>query len=428
MRTPGGMVEWAASDGRKGKLTGPGTVRLSEHHVSSKKGSVKGGTAKAQEKANVGGDDGPGLFGLFDGPLAGNDDNTPAPKPTTSSDWSQEDDKRLMDWKSENPSAAWQVFAGEIGKTKEQCQERFKEIKPKDWKPTGAGGKGAGGAKKEKNKGKGQNQNQKNQKKQSQNGNDIMANDGLGGTATNQWDTTNAGWENSGGNDINPVASSDKGNTWEINQMTSGDNANTWDFNTPGNNDNSWENKDAGGDGWNNDTWGNNDTGGNPWDKKSKKSRSRKSSHAIAGGADTGVAIDNNPGPWDTMGAQNNEKTDWDGPWGEPAAPAKSAPKAASSHRKTSHKSVHHRSERHRTQSNIGFPVELEVKPDDQFSGDDLRLIAKILQQDSKMVWDRVSWRFSDKTGRHLSPDDIEKKITGYADAKKHSKEKKSRA
>ncbi|KAI4636574.1 hypothetical protein J4E83_001529 [Alternaria metachromatica] len=63
-------------------------------------------------------------------------------------------------------------------------------------------------------------------------------------------------------------------------------------------------------------------------------------------------------------------------------------------------------------------PLELEVKPDDTFSADDLRLVARILQQDCSMVWSRVSWRFRDKTGRTLHPDEFEKKITGRLEGK----------
>ncbi|KAL1798630.1 hypothetical protein ACET3X_002667 [Alternaria dauci] len=63
-------------------------------------------------------------------------------------------------------------------------------------------------------------------------------------------------------------------------------------------------------------------------------------------------------------------------------------------------------------------PFQLEVKPDDTFSADDLRLVARILQQDCTMVWNRVSWRFKDKTGRTLHPDVFEKKITGRLEGK----------
>jgi hypothetical protein len=58
-------------------------------------------------------------------------------------------------------------------------------------------------------------------------------------------------------------------------------------------------------------------------------------------------------------------------------------------------------------------PLMYEITPDAIFSADDLRTIARILQQDAKMVWDRVSWRFRDKTGRHVEPDVFEDKITG---------------
>jgi hypothetical protein len=59
-----------------------------------------------------------------------------------------------------------------------------------------------------------------------------------------------------------------------------------------------------------------------------------------------------------------------------------------------------------------------EITPDAIFSADDLRTIARILQQDAKMVWDRVSWRFMDKTGRHVEPDVFEEKITGRGEGR----------
>ncbi|KAG9194746.1 hypothetical protein G6011_04781 [Alternaria panax] len=70
-------------------------------------------------------------------------------------------------------------------------------------------------------------------------------------------------------------------------------------------------------------------------------------------------------------------------------------------------------------------PLELKVKPDDSFSADDLRLVARILQQDCSMVWNRVSWRFRDKTGRTLHPDDFERKITGRLGSKDSEKGKR---
>jgi hypothetical protein len=63
-------------------------------------------------------------------------------------------------------------------------------------------------------------------------------------------------------------------------------------------------------------------------------------------------------------------------------------------------------------------PFMYEITPDAVFSADDLRTIARILQQDAKMVWDRVSWRFRDKTGRHVEPDVFEEKITGRVEGR----------
>jgi hypothetical protein len=79
------------------------------------------------------------------------------------------------------------------------------------------------------------------------------------------------------------------------------------------------------------------------------------------------------------------------------------------------------------TQSITGRPLALEVKPDDTFSADDLRLVARILQQDCSMVWNRVSWRFRDKTGRTLHPDEFEKKITGRLEGKGSEKGERRR-
>ncbi|KAI4952128.1 hypothetical protein J4E91_003590 [Alternaria rosae] len=72
-------------------------------------------------------------------------------------------------------------------------------------------------------------------------------------------------------------------------------------------------------------------------------------------------------------------------------------------------------------------PLELEAKPDDTFSADDLRLVARILQQDCSTVWNRVSWRFRDKTGRTIHPDEFEKKITGRLEGKGSEKAERRR-
>jgi hypothetical protein len=62
LSTPGGFVEWAASDGRKGKLTGPGKTRShsgKNRKASSDKGEVKKeDTSKEDSKKATGGDAG----------------------------------------------------------------------------------------------------------------------------------------------------------------------------------------------------------------------------------------------------------------------------------------------------------------------------------------------------------------------------------
>jgi hypothetical protein len=51
-----------------------------------------------------------------------------------------------------------------------------------------------------------------------------------------------------------------------------------------------------------------------------------------------------------------------------------------------------------------------------------LRLVARILQEDYRMVWNRVSWRFRDKTGRTVGAKVFEKKITGRVEGKEKKK------
>jgi hypothetical protein len=126
----------------------------------------------------------------------------------------------------------------------------------------------------------------------------------------------------------------------------------------------------------------------------------------------------------DKSSKANSKKND-DGPapepwaaWAAPPSPQKPTSKASSKDRKkhrsssrhSDSKEGKHRSHRHHSSSH---PAEYKVAPDSTFSQDELKLIARILQQDCSMVWERVSWRFRDKTGRNLHPDVFEKKITG---------------
>lgn len=43
------------------------------------------------------------------------------------------------------------------------------------------------------------------------------------------------------------------------------------------------------------------------------------------------------------------------------------------------------------------------------------------------MVWNRVSWRFKDKTGRTIAPEVFEKKVTGRVEGKEGKEERERR-
>lgn len=285
--------------------------------------------------------------------------------------------------------------------------------------------------------------------------------DDKGGTddaATGAWDTKSGGntkWEidKSGGGDWNDAGKdSNAGGT------------NTWDINTGGTN--AWDNNTAGANAWDNnagDDWTKQASGGKNDNKKGegkkskeemKQDKKRSEPKAAANIWDTGNGGFDSGGGRATTGfnaasgwqfGDNEDKKSeskksksssshssnprpknvW-GTDGEnagcggttPAAHRKptSRPssrdreKQRSSRRRSKSNESKHRSHRHYSSSH---PGEYKVAPDSTFSQDELKLIARILQQDCSMVWDRVSWRFKDKTGRNLHPDVFEKKITG---------------
>ncbi len=78
-----------------------------------------------------------------------------------SEEWTKEDDEKILDWKRNQSGKPWARFADEIGKSVQQCKDRWVKIKPEDWvEPTNTknkGGKGSEGAqnqgKKDKKKG-----------------------------------------------------------------------------------------------------------------------------------------------------------------------------------------------------------------------------------------------------------------------------------
>ncbi|EOA86771.1 uncharacterized protein SETTUDRAFT_89314 [Exserohilum turcica Et28A] len=460
--TPGGLVEWTASDGRKGTLTGKGKSRLTaaslaripsdrrstkellavkdtskksadnaegaeasggcgveatngsrksgSKKASSNKDGPSSGSTKASQKntsgsANIqdtgaqadaaGGDSKKG-----EKDTSSNTKDAAAQNTTTaengkekedeeSNTWTKEQDETIIQMKTENASVQWAVVAEKVGKSVEECKSRFKEIKPKDWKPNN-----------NKNKNGNQNQNQggkeggkkveeqKEAKKADENDDNGWAAMGFNGLM---------GDGNDGKQD--DTANVNNTNTWEQNGDDSWGNTGVNGGTEQPNDANDWiiENQtNTNGDSWNNTAnakGDNNQDIANSWDP-----------------VDAGAA----PTNWDIPGQQTNNVTgsntqpanEWPNAAKPPSAPrSNKAPSESRSHRSSaggkSKSSTHSR------------PLELELKPDDTFSADDLRLIARILQQDCKMVWNRVSWRFRDKTGRVLDPEVFERKITG---------------
>ncbi|KAH7395383.1 hypothetical protein DE146DRAFT_106446 [Phaeosphaeria sp. MPI-PUGE-AT-0046c] len=115
--TPGGVVEWAASDGRKGKLTGPGKTRAYGEvmHTAPVEKGGQATTGRPTENSEA------GKAGNGDG---GEEDNPHGFTP--------DEDNKMIQWKTANPSGQWKIFADEIGKQPSQCKERWRQIQPKD--------------------------------------------------------------------------------------------------------------------------------------------------------------------------------------------------------------------------------------------------------------------------------------------------------
>lgn len=384
-------------------MTGLGKPRLTANNLAQ----VPQGKAPSTKAAD---EDEGGLFGagLFDNAPAAKaasiqaaDDGQPA-----SSDWSKEQDERLMELKGENKS--WADIATAVDKKEHECKERFKQIKPKDWKPINA--KGGGGGKQTKDK-------QKNKREEKQQDGDKRDEDDKNGAADGSFDANAwlGGGDNTGKNDS-------RGNSND----KAGVRGNDTSWNDDGNRDANW-----GGDG----AWGVTDGksekkddiedqwGGGGWDNADNEDGDKK---ADVGSNNNEKGWGGDPGDNAAMGARSND--DW-GAIANVASKNSSSKKVSSSKDSSSNKGNKRSSDqaasqtgyKHRSSQSIenaptSSPKQYELKPDSTFSADDLRLIAKILQQDCSMVWNRVSWRFKDKTGRNLHPDVFEKKITGMVE------------
>ncbi|KAL6710326.1 hypothetical protein ACN47E_009272 [Coniothyrium glycines] len=504
LTTPLGIVEWTASDGRRGKLTGTGKQRLTAAalaEVPSGKHSVKGDVATKSEakkaaSAKVVSEPGDlcGLFGAEEEEKkqASKGDNTGTEVDKKNPlGWSEEYDKKLMDWKNEHGSGSWADCAGAVGKPQSECKQRFGQIKPADWRPPPAQGKDGGVAKGKQKQGKPD----KNQTQAQKSGEgEKKMQESTGGDAANLWGPSgDDAWNTESKNKVDSGAAAGADQTWagggdswantngNTNDSTGAD-APAWDFTWPttseavkttgesksasknggsvkaGSNhwktttgvDQTWDVNGSGDNSWDN-TNGNTDgnTGGNKAASKSGSKAGSKSGGSVkaenndwgngntdasgwgidgtnektgdnvweATGNDTTNARDGTSNPWDTINDQKDNSiggtkpaTAWDIP-----APAKPASHSGGS--KVASKAHSHRSSRHKSHSD-STQKQTELRPDDTFSVDDLRLLARILQQDAAMVWKRVSWRFRDKTGRIIDPDVFEKKITGKVEGK----------
>ncbi|KAK7179853.1 hypothetical protein PSPO01_14115 [Paraphaeosphaeria sporulosa] len=523
LRTPGAAIEWAASDGRRGRLMGKGKSRLlSTLDAAAPQNQVN---ASANMNASQGVPNNPAQSGsggneASDQPSsqAASSGEVEYKKGVPSKDFLEEEDRTIMRMKIDDKQ--WgDIMKHMNGKSKKQCTQRFNEIRPDDFYEKRNAAKGNGRSGKQGNQND-QKQNNKGQDKKEEKtewgtghggwdpmavlggvfgddrksnasdkgskqsekpgdttwagtGNDwaALAADGnennTGGNAgwTNGGDHNNAAvtapWGNLGGdNTASGAAPSDNNGGGDWNQHASGGKDNNkrgegkkskhekkqekrGKSNERSNKKESkpdaavqpWETaNDSFGNGGGGATTGFGDSGG--WDfdnnedkksesKKSKKSSSRssKASSKNAWGADR-----DNGGAgtvWDAADGGGGGRQGWTentdgytgGGWGDnkadtggAQASSKDHEKYRSSHRRSSSLESKHRSHRHLSSSH---PTEYKVAPDSTFSQDELKLIARILQQDCSMVWERVSWRFKDKTGRNLEPNIFEKKITG---------------
>ncbi|KAJ8118580.1 hypothetical protein OPT61_g451 [Boeremia exigua] len=351
---------------------------------------------------------------------------------TSDSDWTDEQDKRLMELKSEDKP--WKDLAVEVGKSMSSCKERFKQIKPKDWRPNSAAQKNNNGNSKQKGQNNRSNQNGGGNKQNEQQVTPGAWPDPVDSAPCQN--TNNEGfdpnqddpWGSGGGAGDNGGFDASKDDPWSSGggagaSDPSGENADNGGFDASkddpwssgggaGGNDPLGENKGDGADGGFKDD-------GNTWGAGQGSSGNDNGADAWANNVDDGWGAINNTGggtdtKWDTTPLPGNNASN------------DKTSRNTSSRRDSAHRSSHKSSNKppskpaskqHSVRGSDkppqAAPSEYELKPDSTFSADDLRLIAKILQQDCQLVWNRVSWRFKDKTGRNLHPDVFEEKITG---------------
>jgi hypothetical protein len=370
-----------------------------------------GGDDKNGSTKNLTAKEWPAASGTADAPIITNTEDKQAGGDNPYG-FTREQDEELLKWKAENGSKSWADFARDIGKQVFQCKKRFNQIKPKDWEPNASnqGGGGNGGeGKKEKIKEKEQNHNQNqgnggNKKDEKKDGNKEEE---KRGEKKEESDPVNL-WKALDGigftDDTNDDKKDDAGRANNSYNSGSNDATETW-----GNKVEDGGTTGAGGFGRSKDAG----TGFDPGDWWGPT--------AAVGVATTNRDTINNQSSNNaggiSQGSDNRASLATIKPTSRPSSD-KAPSKSHSQHKASNDNNI---------QSTTVRPLELEVKPDDTFSADDLRLIARILQQDCSMVWNRVSWRFRDKTGRTLHPDEFEKKITGRLEVKDSEKGERRR-
>ncbi|KAF2121691.1 hypothetical protein BDV96DRAFT_218335 [Lophiotrema nucula] len=173
LTTPGAGLEWVASDGRKGGLTkslSPAALTASnlkklpvaDPTLPPIPANTGAPNAMPANSANGGGNGGLGDLAALSGKLAQvAAARSQADMADNGHAWTTAQDAKLMELKNENTN--WKDIASQMNVEEQACRDRFKEIKPADWKPNQKGGKGGGGGKQAgkqgggKNKGGGEN-------------------------------------------------------------------------------------------------------------------------------------------------------------------------------------------------------------------------------------------------------------------------------
>jgi hypothetical protein len=352
------MIEWVASDGRKGKLSGfpkptllkgPFTTanlpKAGEQSMNMGKKlqsspmdnpAPPGTPAKAQLHATPAASDLVGgmwtAFGDMGGantsvkgeptaaaPQAGGSAQATAtsgvPGADNASGFTKEQDEELLRRKTENET--WAEIVTAMGKEKSELAKRFGQIKPPGWKPNPV----------DKGKNKGKKKGDQNQKKDEDKPKEAGVNNSW---VVPNWDTAKANMGNTGGVGVNVWAQGNPNNA------------------VPGQ---VWNpNQNAG------IAWGN--PGGAQPDQN-KNDHKRGDANGKKGNAAANV---------------------YNGGANPPLVP-------------------------------VNFFN--DVYPDELFSVDDLARISRILKRDHEQVWFRLSCAFKDKTGRHIHPDVFRQKLLG---------------